>query len=138
MTLGVMALEPEAEETANTDILPAPSGQAQEPEDLESNTLSLSLSEIPPSSRNSTMNTNTIPTHKSALGTPFAAPRKTVSTALALLQSLQPAISNILRGEMGVQVPLTALDVMKTIPMRLPTSNSVPANGSQRRNLDGG
>ncbi len=68
MTLGVMALEPEAEETANTDILPAPPGQAEDPPDLESSTLSLSLSEIPPSSRNSTMNTNITPTHdKSAL-----------------------------------------------------------------------
>ena len=132
MTLGVMALEPDAEEAASTGVSLSPSGlQAQEPGDpLKSGTLSLSLSETSPSSRDAAVNTSTIPTYDSSstLTTLFPAPRKTVSTALALLRSLQPAISNILRGEMGVKVPLTALDVMKTIPMRPPTSTSVPAN----------
>lgn len=45
-------------------------------------------------------------------------PRKTVSTALALLASLSPRISRILDGERGVKVPLDVLDVLKTEKMR--------------------
>ncbi|KAF8147870.1 hypothetical protein B0H34DRAFT_738528 [Crassisporium funariophilum] len=44
--------------------------------------------------------------------------KKTVSTALALLRSLQPAISLILDGEKGVKVPLDVLDVLKTERIR--------------------
>ena len=43
---------------------------------------------------------------------------KTVSTALALLASLSPRISQILDGERGVKIPLDVLDVLKTEKMR--------------------
>lgn len=43
--------------------------------------------------------------------------RKTVSTALALLSSLSPQISQILNDEKGIGVPLEVLDVLKTEKM---------------------
>ncbi|KJA17032.1 hypothetical protein HYPSUDRAFT_1046429 [Hypholoma sublateritium FD-334 SS-4] len=127
MTLGVMALELEAEEPAAADIPRSPSGfQVQESEDpLASATLSLSVSETPLPSSDTPANTSRTPAQgSSAPQSPSPAPRKTVSTALSLLQSLQPTISTILRGEKGVKVPLTVLDVMKTIRMRPSTPAS--------------
>jgi hypothetical protein len=49
--------------------------------------------------------------------TPFRQP-KTVSAALALLESLSPQISVILDGDGGVKVPLDVLDVLKAEKMR--------------------
>lgn len=55
--------------------------------------------------------------------------RKTVSTALALLQSLSPHISQILKGGTGVKVPLEVLDVLKTKEM------TIPANKGQEKGI---
>ncbi len=58
------------------------------------------------------------------------APRKTVPTTLALLQSLQPAISTTLRGEMGVKVPLAGVGCHEDYSNAFTHLNSVRANGS--------
>lgn len=130
MTLGVMALQIEAEEQVGTDT-PRPrfEHQAQESEDP------LSVSETPPSFHDASADASRIPVHGSSTPpTPSPAPRKTVSNALTLLRSLQPAISKILRGEKGVKVPLTALDVMKAIRMRPSAPAVVLANVTDEGN----
>jgi len=55
---------------------------------------------------------------ESSTNTPPVVPKKTVETALELLESLQPRISEILGGSTGVKVLLDHLDVLKTQKIR--------------------
>ncbi|KDR77687.1 hypothetical protein GALMADRAFT_209962 [Galerina marginata CBS 339.88] len=55
---------------------------------------------------------------------PISPPKqKTIASALALLASLKPRISEILGGSKGVCVPLEVMDVMKTERMRIRPTN---------------
>ncbi|KAF8175548.1 hypothetical protein BJ912DRAFT_1147050 [Pholiota molesta] len=65
---------------------------------------------------------------------PAEGPR-TVTTALALLRSLQPQISAILDGSRGVQVPLEVLDVLKTTRITAPKARR-DANADQHHDVD--
>jgi len=49
-------------------------------------------------------------------------PRKTITSALALLKSLKPTISDILSGSNGVEIPLEILHVFNTERMRGPNT----------------
>lgn len=59
--------------------------------------------------------------------------RRTPSTALELLRSLQPQIKKILHGDTGLCVPLEVMDVLKTERMRPPRpaqTNVDPSNAA--------
>jgi hypothetical protein len=51
-------------------------------------------------------------------------PKKTVSSALCLLNSLKPGISEILQFDKGIKVPLEIMHVLKTQKMRLNTKGN--------------
>ena len=51
-------------------------------------------------------------------------PKKTVSSALYLLDSLKPRISEILQCDKGIKVPLEVMHVLKTEKMRLNTKEN--------------
>ena len=57
--------------------------------------------------------------------------KKTVSSALYLLNSLKPRISEILQCDKGVKVPLEIMDVLKTQRMRLNTKGNKEVGGDE-------
>ncbi|KAF8172721.1 hypothetical protein BJ912DRAFT_1148040 [Pholiota molesta] len=113
MTLGVMALqkEPIPPAAAPTVEVPAPPRPTLP-------TPSTPTPTAPPTNSTSDDASQMIPAeHHDPEVSPTpepAEPPRTVTTALALLRSLQPQISAILDGSSGVQVPLEVLDVLKT------------------------
>ncbi|KAJ3501229.1 hypothetical protein NLJ89_g9436 [Agrocybe chaxingu] len=127
MTLGVMTLEPEVDEgkedAKNVTVQPTNSPGNSVPQSSGSPVTTQEA--MSPSTQSSA----TIPPAPSiAVAGSSASPeqpedereRRTVSTALALLRSLQPEIREILDGEPSVKVPLEVMDVLKTERMRVP------------------
>jgi hypothetical protein len=105
MTLGVMALEP----------------------DEPSTSVSQGTVVLPGDSSSTTTEPVTEPLEQAAAeGSPSAdtpsPPRKTVTSALELLTSLKPSISDILSGSNGVEIPLGILHVFNTERMRVPNA----------------
>jgi hypothetical protein len=128
MTLGVMALQKEHVPTTADAIeeqgplritTPTPSTPTSTPAAAPAN--SPSSSSLPSESLPSEF-------HEPDVSSPPepAEPPRTVTTALALLRSLQPQISAILDGSSGVQVPLEVLDVLKTTRITAPRARRDP------------
>ena len=57
-------------------------------------------------------------------------PKKTVSSALYLLHSLKPRISEILQSDKGIKVPLEIMHVLKTQKMPLNTKGNKGVGGN--------
>ena len=64
-------------------------------------------------------------------------PKKTVSSALYLLNSLKPRISEILQFGKGVKVPLEIMHVLKTEKMRLNTKGNQGEGGYRKEEASG-
>ena len=64
-------------------------------------------------------------------------PKKTVSSALYLLNSLKPRISEILQLDKGIKVPLDVMHVFKTEKMRLNWRGN-QGKGVDKKRLSGG
>jgi hypothetical protein len=130
MTLGVMALQKEHVPTAADTV--------EDPAPLRPSAPSSSTPRPTAPRTSSTSDASPIPSelHEHDVSPPPepAEPPRTVTTALALLRSLQPQISAILDGSRGVQVPLEVLDVLKTTRITAPkprrNTNAVAHPGS--------
>jgi hypothetical protein len=64
-------------------------------------------------------------------------PRKTVSSALYLLNSLKPRISEILKCDKGIKVPLEVMHVLKTENMQLNTKGNQGGGGDWKEEASG-
>jgi hypothetical protein len=64
-------------------------------------------------------------------------PKKTVSSALYLLNSLKPRISEILQFDKGIKVPLEIMHVFKTEKMRLNTKVKQGGGGDRKEEAFG-
>jgi len=111
MTLGVMALAPDAapvKSPAERSLSPSAMGTPSGPNQAVGNSLSPTSTPTP----GRTVGLANMPEASTASSL------RTVSTALILLRSLRPRISEILDGTKGVKVPLEILDVLKVERMR--------------------
>ena len=63
--------------------------------------------------------------------------KKTVSSALHLLNSLKPRISEILQFDKGIRVPLEIMHVLKTQKMRLNTKGNKGVGGVRIEDVSG-
>ena len=64
-------------------------------------------------------------------------PKKTVSSALYLLNSLKPRISEILQSDKGIKVPLEVMHVFKTEKMRLNTKGNQGGGRDRKEGTSG-
>ena len=64
-------------------------------------------------------------------------PKKTVSSALYLLNSLKPRISEILQSDKGIKIPLEIMHVLKTQKMRLNTKGNKGVGGDRKEEESG-
>ena len=64
-------------------------------------------------------------------------PKKTVSSALYLLNSLKPRISEILQFDKGIKVPLEILHVLKTQKIRVNTKGNKGVGGDRKEEASG-
>jgi len=65
-------------------------------------------------------------------------PKKTVSSALYLLNSLKPHISEILQFDKGIKVPLEILHVLKTQKIRVNTKGNKGVGGDRKEEASDG
>ena len=65
-------------------------------------------------------------------------PKKTVSSALYLLNSLKPRISEILQHDKGIRVPLEIMHVLKPQKMRLNAKGNKGVGGDRKEDASGG
>ncbi|KAH9480020.1 hypothetical protein JR316_0006617 [Psilocybe cubensis] len=124
MTLGVMALSTEKSD----DLAPEETGETSKTVEANPSLASTSAPSIPsvdaaqpiagPSEETFSSPPDVSNIHSTS--PPPTTEPKTVSSALSLLASLKPRISEILNGSKGVLVPLEELDVLKT--SRMPAS----------------
>jgi len=124
MTLGVMALEPEETSKAAAEGTGMVHQSPRVP--YSSSTSPLSVTDPSPRmafSKGTVARSSqqVIEGSASSTHTPNL-PRKTVTSALNLLSSLQETIADILSGSDGVEVPLEVIDVFGTEPMRRPNT----------------
>jgi len=131
MTLGVMALEPDeppvsisaSEGTVVEESTPMnPLELTEYHQEMEvtcdpANGEFISKEDIPESLEQSTIVDSTSSSTSAKTPSP---PRKTITSALALLTSLKPSISEILSGSNGVEIPLEILHVFNTERIRGP------------------
>lgn len=64
-------------------------------------------------------------------------PKKTVSSALYLLNSLKPRISEILQFDKGIKIPLEIMHVLKTEKMHLNTKGNQRGGGDRKEEASG-
>ncbi|KIM37152.1 hypothetical protein M413DRAFT_31091 [Hebeloma cylindrosporum] len=110
MTLGVMALEPDVPSPSASEVLI--------PDSCPTNgDMAVTDSVSCDPSKSEAIPKEIIAEEVSVADNP-SRPRKTVASALELLTSLKPSISDILLGSSGVDVPLEILNVFDTRRMR--------------------
>ncbi|KAF9551926.1 hypothetical protein CPC08DRAFT_768609 [Agrocybe pediades] len=132
MTLGVMTLEKEED---GKEIVGEGKGEDKATLEIhesrvEGQTTSVSISQHDQLEVEATLETSV------TITAPLSRPRKTISTALALLQSLKPQISAILDGSTGVDVPLEVLDTLKTEKLRPPRGGATNPNSKRAAAAD--
>jgi hypothetical protein len=141
MTLGVMALEPDETTpiAASESPVIVPESSSTNPLDLGKSDRDMAVTDSLPcnsSKRVISQETVTEPLDQTTVEEATSPgpntstlPRKTITSALELLTSLKPTISDILSGSHGVEIPLDILHVFSTERMRGP--NTKPAAASR-------
>lgn len=129
MTLGIMALEPDESLTSaseGTVVVPdvSASTNALDLTKLVTESLSCDSSKggtTPKEAVTQPLRLERVRVAPASANT-LRPPRKTIISALELLTSLKPSISDILSGSNGVEIPLEILNVFNTERMRVPNA----------------